>query len=271
MSVCQVYYLSVTHSQYLTLTSSRRPPILAALMRGTRRQPRREVFVPTLYRPDTPLPADAAYAVVRQDGRGLHALTEGLARWQAASRITWGPAPYETSFAAFWNEYGLAVRFEASDHSPWHTMRRRDDSIYEEEVVEIFLDPGRAGRDYAEVEISPANVVTDLRICQPAPLQNDRGWDWVGLASFVRPAPGLPAGSWEALVWLPWDGLRGLAPGSVEVPPAPGARWRFNVFRIKRPHGPQDPERDAIYAAWSAPEGPTFHVPAAFRDLVFLP
>ena len=35
-------------------------------------------------------------------------------------------------------------------------MTRRDDPIWEEEVVEIFLDPARLGRHYAEVEISPA-------------------------------------------------------------------------------------------------------------------
>ncbi len=227
--------------------------------------------MPTLYRPDTPLSPDATYRVVRQAGLGLRAVTASQALWQATSRITWGPTPYETCFAAFWNEDGLAIRFEASDIRPWHTMRQRDDSIYEEEVVEIFLDPGRTGRHYAEVEISPANVVTDLRIIEAAPLRNDRAWDWAGVESEVRPAPGLPPGSWEALVWLPWGGLRGLVPGSVTEPPAGGTRWRFNVFRIKRPHGPQDPERDAVYAAWSAPDGPSFHVPAAFRDLVFLP
>jgi hypothetical protein len=41
------------------------------------------------------------------------------------------------------------------------------------------------------------------------------------------------------------------------------------VFRIKRPHGPAEPEREAIYAAWSVPSGPSFHDPAAFREFVF--
>jgi hypothetical protein len=54
------------------------------------------------------------------------------------------------------------------------------------------------------------------------------------------------------------------------LPPEPGDRWRFNVFRIKRPGGPGAPERDAIYAAWAVPDGPSFHVPAVFRDLRFL-
>lgn len=230
--------------------------------------------LPLLYRPTPPLPPDAAYHVARLEARSLRELASGgAAVWTASAGITWGPRPFDTTFSALWNEGGLAIRFQASDDHPWHTMRHRDESICEEEVVEIFLDPSRAGRDYAEVEISPANVVTDLHVIQPAPLRNDRAWDWAGLESVVRvPDSGFPPGSWEALAWLPWRGLRTLPPGrDVSIPPAAGDRWRFNVFRIKRPHGPRDPESEAIYAAWSAPEGPSFHVPDAFRDLVFLP
>jgi hypothetical protein len=55
------------------------------------------------------------------------------------------------------------------------------------------------------------------------------------------------------------------------VPPAAGDAWQFNVFRIKRPHGPAEPEREAVYAAWSTPDGPSFHEPAAFRRMEFSP
>jgi len=55
----------------------------------------------------------------------------------------------------------------------------------------------------------------------------------------------------------------------VALPPRPGDRWRFNVFRVERRHGPKDAERDAVYAAWSPPPIPKFHVPSAFRDFVF--
>jgi len=120
------------------------------------------------------------------------------------------------------------------------------------------------------VELSPINVVTDLLIRQAEPhLVNDITWNWHGLESTVVPGScdGMTAGSWVALAWLPWSGLASVAPGL--VPPAAGDRWRFNVFRIKRPHGPADPVRDAVFAAWSAPDGPTFHAPAFFRDFVF--
>ena len=40
-------------------------------------------------------------------------------------------------------ERGLHVRFDAQDPSPWFTKTARDDRLWEEEVVEIFLDPAR--------------------------------------------------------------------------------------------------------------------------------
>jgi hypothetical protein len=228
-----------------------------------------------LYREMAPLHPDAGYRVARTRARPVTLLPGHDPAWKTAQRIAWGPSRYRTCFRALWNEEGLAVRFDACDDQPWHTMKRHDDPIWEEEVVEIFLDPASLGRHYAEVEISPVNVVTDLHILEPHPhLNGDRSWNWRGLESTVIPGSceGMTAGSWAALAWLPWSGLGSMAPEvAASVPPAAGDAWRFNVFRIKRPHGPAEPERDAIYAAWSTPEGPSFHEPAAFRRMEFLP
>jgi len=228
-----------------------------------------------LYRGTAPLPPDAAYRVAKTSARPVTLLPGHDRAWKSAQRIEWGPAKYRTSFRALWNGQGLAVRFEACDDRPWHTMTRIDDPIWEEEVVEIFIDPACLGRHYAEVEISPGNVVTDLHIREPHPrLNGDRSWNWRGLESTVVPGScgGLSPGSWVALAWLPWSGLQSMAPEvAPRVPPAPGDAWQFNVFRIKRPHGPAERERDAIYAAWSPPEGPSFHEPAAFRRMEFSP
>lgn len=228
-----------------------------------------------LYRETAPLPPDASYLVAKTDARPVTLLPGHDHAWRTAQRIAWGPAKYRTVFRALWTDDGLAVRFDVCDDRPWHTLRKRDDPIWNEEVVEVFLDPARLGRHYAEVEISPLNVVTDLHILEPHPhLKADRSWDWLGFESTVVPGScgGLTPGSWVALAWLPWSGLATLAAEVAPVvPPAQGDRWRFNVFRIKRPNGPTDPERGAVYAAWSTPAGPSFHDPSAFREMVFAP
>ena len=109
--------------------------------------------------------------------------------WRAASRISFGPAAYRTSFRALWDVDGLYLRFDVSDPSPWHTMTKRDDPIWDEEVVEIFLDLDGSGTHYAEIELSPANVVCDVRMISGSPDKRmDLDFDVAGLASRVVPA-----------------------------------------------------------------------------------
>jgi hypothetical protein len=183
-------------------------------------------------------------------------------QWKDAREVVWGPEPYRTRFRALWNEHGLHLRFDSEDDAPWFTMTERDDRLWEEEVVEIFLDPLGDGR-YVEVELNPANVVCDLRRLGPGETASDpigpmdRGFAVTGMRTAVAAADG----RWIGTLLLPWEGL-GLsgAPGAGEEIP-------FNVFRIKRPGGPEAPEEGAVFAAWSPTGGPSFHVPEAFRPL----
>lgn len=191
--------------------------------------------------------------------------------WKVAETIAWGAEPYVARFRAVWSDAALAFRFDVSDVGPWSTMTRRDDRLWEEEVVEIFLDPARRGEGYAEIEISPANVVCDLLVRTPWPdLDADPAWHVEGLETIVSPWRDSSAGpdGWTAIGRVPWTGLRSIAP-AVAMPPRPGDVWRFNVYRIKRPGGAQRPNADVRLLAWSPTGTPSFHVPAAFRDLIF--
>ena len=176
-----------------------------------------------------------------------------------------------TRFRAVATGTALLLRFDVYDEAPWHTMTRRDEHIWEEEVVEIFLDPDRTGANYYELEINPVNVICDLVVVKPWPeLHSDPAWDFAGIETRVMRYGGEHAGpdGWTATARLPWDGFRAL-PSRAALPPRPGDRWRFNLYRIKRPRGATRPHDDVINAAWSPTGEPSFHVPAAFRDLVF--
>jgi hypothetical protein len=219
-------------------------------------------------------PSEASgYTVMRAAAGPDALLAADAAAWSPAAEVEWGPPRYKTTFRALWSEAGLFLRFEATDPDPWHTMSRRGEHLWEEEVVEIFLDPGRQGRDYYELEISPANVVCEVRMIAPSPNKaQDFTWGLAGLqtrAEVHRDAAGKPIG-WTATARLPWPGLKPLPSAAhVALPPAPGDRWRFNLFRIERPGGPKAPEKDVVAVAWSPTGEPSFHVPRAFRDLVF--
>ena len=213
-----------------------------------------------------------SYSVVEVDAAARDRLLSGDAEaWSRSEAITWGPPPWTTAFRAAWSPEALYLCFDAADDRPWHTLTSRDDRLWNEEVVEIFLDPAASGRDYAELEISPANVVCDLIVVRPWPdLHSDPAWHFATIATRVMPwrAPEAGPSGWRATAAIPWQDFANL-PTPLTLPPRRGESWQFNVFRIKRPHGPEAPEKDVVYAAWSPTGGPSFHVPSAFKEFRF--
>ena len=189
--------------------------------------------------------------------------------WDDAMAVTWGPAEFATTLRAVWTADGLCIRWDARDRRPWASRVQRDDCLWETEVVEVFLDPTCTGEDYAELEITPANVVCDLHIERLSPERRVHlAWDFAALRTVVHRAAG--SDDWSAIAWLPFSDFATLAPRVAQrLPVRAGDAWHFNAFRIKRPGGPTRPDDGAIYAAWSVPDAATFHAPLAFRPLVF--
>jgi len=188
--------------------------------------------------------------------------------WRPAARLSFGPSSYRTGFRALWGGAGLYLRFDVVDPDPWHTMTKRDQHLWEEEVVEIFLDLDGSGTNYAEIELSPANVVCDVRMVRASPEKEmDLAFDLAGLESRVvrRAETG-----WTGTMFVPWMGFRPLpSAANVFLPPKGGDRWRFNVYRIERPNGRKKPREGAIFSSWSPTGEDSFHVPRAFQIFEF--
>jgi hypothetical protein len=178
----------------------------------------------------------------------------------------------------------LYVRFDCADRDAWGTYRRRNDPIYREEAVEVFLAPGEAApRRYWEIEVSPLGVVFAARIDHStgrrADLLADTSWECRGLEWQV--GAGDAAQDWWAALAIPWAAvvsvgsplgetditLRRLGAGAGPDPEPAAAgcrRWRANFYRIERPRGGR-----AEFSCWSPTltEPPDFHRPARFGRL----
>jgi arylsulfatase A-like enzyme len=209
--------------------------------------------------------------VARRTTRPVEALLAASdPEWAMADTVTWGPEAVATRFRALWTDAGLAIRFDVTDASPWHTLTKFDERLWTEEVVELFLDVGATGRSYAELEWNPVNTVVDLWIDR-AENRYDKDWNAAGHTSRVHPLRGRAgrAAGWTVAAFLPWSALAAKAPASAALPPQPGDRWRFNVYRIERPFGPAEPERSVHYLAWAPTGERSFHAPHAFREIEF--
>ena len=173
------------------------------------------------------------------------------------------PAPLRTTARLSWDDQALYVAFDSEDPDVWGTFTRRDEPLYTQEVVEIFIDADADGRTYDEIEVSPHNVVFDAYF--PARRQGmDTSWD-SGLQSAVKvngtiDDPRDVDRGWTVEMRIPFDRLHAVP----HVPPRPGDRWRFNLYRLELPD-----RKQAQGQAFSPLFVGDFHAVDRFAWLVF--
>jgi len=188
------------------------------------------------------------------DGSSL----DGLAGcWSAASRVfladnvSGRPPVWGTEVRVGWHGEELLVLFICQDPDPSATMTKRDDPLWEEDVVEIFIDPFGDLDCYFEFEVNPLNTVLDVFIRRlRGGLRKDFRWDCEGL----RTATGLLAYGWVAGLAIPFGSF-----GECNL-----SQWRINFCRIERPKG-----QPRELSAWSPSFAGTFHLPERFGRLTF--
>jgi hypothetical protein len=153
-----------------------------------------------------------------------------------------------------WDDAELRVLFTCVDRDVWATMTKHDDPLWDEEVVEIFIDPTGDGLSYFELEVNPLNATVDLVLRKSrSGWKKDFAWDCEGFRTAVERTDT----GWNAILAIPFGSLASGAPG-------PGSEWRANFFRIDRPPGlPWE------LSAWSPTLCDTFHVPERFGHLRF--
>jgi hypothetical protein len=162
-----------------------------------------------------------------------------------------GSSRHQTAVRLCYDAHALYVRFDCADRDIWGTLTQRDDPIYNEEVVELFIASGsETPTEYAELEISPNGVLFDAWVQNPtgdrAQMVVDTAWNWPGIRWSVQRMD--HHNHWRANLLLPWAGI-------VPSGPLPTV-WRANFYRIERPRNAA-PE----FSCWS----PTLTDPADFH------
>jgi len=160
-------------------------------------------------------------------------------------------ARQQTAVRLYYDTSALYVRFDCADRGIWGTLTQRDDPIYNEEVVELFLAAGEdTPTEYAEIEVSPNGVLFDAWVQNPtgnrAEMVVETAWDWPGIRWHAQRVDAEKR--WWAVLALPWVGI---------VPDGPlPTILRANFYRIERPRN-AEPE----FSCWS----PTLTDPADFH------
>jgi hypothetical protein len=175
---------------------------------------------------------------------------------------TGAPPRLRTAVRVGVRDGSLLVRFDGRDEGTVATLHRRDESLWTEDVYEVFVTPVDPPTLYFEFEINPLATLFDARVSSPdlvrATMEVDVSWDLPGLRGRSRVRPG----RWSATLNIPIAPLVGavspltptLSRGESVTGDLPRS-WRANFYRVDR--GAKDE-----FSAWS----PTGKHPADFHE-----
>ena len=169
---------------------------------------------------------------------------------------------FGTKARLLWDDSCLYVSFQCVDDGIYAGKIKKNDALWQEEAVELFLDYEGKGAHYVEIEVNPLNTVFDKfmdGIRKPLPVSQ---WD-SGVRTAVRQENGYVNGDstivgWTVELAFPFEALK----GKCHVPPKSGDEWRINLYRVK--HRPEEQ-----FSAWSPTNSIDFHQPGKFGVLVF--
>jgi len=179
-----------------------------------------------------------------------------------------GPAEPETVVKALWDEDNLYLGFMVKDDLLRSSFENRDDHLWEQDTVEVMVDPDGDGRNYFELQVSPAGVSFETRYDtqrQPQPFGHV---DWNPEIDAAADVSGTlnddeEDGGYTVELAIPWTAfVNGDAPGEK---PAAGATWRMNFF-VMDARAADAPTRAA---GWSPPRVGDFHTLNRFGRVTF--
>ena len=168
----------------------------------------------------------------------------------------------KTEAKMLWDDQNLYFGFQCEDTDLFATMKVRDQHLWEEEVVEIFIDPDNDQLNYIELEINPLNTFLDLFVLKPiVPIPYESynipaKWA-VKVNGTVNNSADKDEG-WTVELSVPLKE----AVTAPHLPPNEGDKWRLNLYRIER-----KPKEE--YSAWSPTLVSSYHTPARFGEITF--
>jgi hypothetical protein len=170
-----------------------------------------------------------------------------------------------------WDDENMYIAFYCEDANIKSTYNHRDDPLYLEDAVEVYIDPDGDGLNYLEIELNPLNTIFDLWLDKPWDQggQGTSGWNMPGISTAVKVIGTLNNETgidtaWTCEMAMPFAEMSFVAE-SMDYPPDIDDQWRFNLYRFDR-FIPANPDFEAT--GWSQTGGGQ-HVPDKFGKIVF--
>lgn len=172
------------------------------------------------------------------------------------------PGQHKTEARVLYDDDFIYFSFRSTDKNIWSTFRRRDQHLWLEEVVEVFLQANPTVPNYIELEVNPLGTMLDIYLLDARKPLHYESWNSEKLQWGVQVAGTVDGKGgdreWTCEMALPIEDIV-TAP---HRPPQPGDRWRMNLFRVER-------IPVAAELAWSPTLQNDFHILPRFGEIIF--
>ncbi len=178
-------------------------------------------------------------------------------------------AQKRTEAKVAWDARHLYIAFEMDDDDIFSTYKRRDDPLFQQEVVEFYIDANRNRRDYIELQVSPAGMIFDSFFDT---YRSPRPWGRLAYDSGMTVAVDVRGTlnqrndrdrGWSVEMRLPFERLG----PALNLPPLDGDEWSINMYRLERSR--YSANEDHAWSPVTTGIGGDYHNLARFGTLRF--
>ncbi len=167
-----------------------------------------------------------------------------------------GATESRANVRVLWDDQALHLAYEVSDDNLVDPSTARDNHLWENDAVEVMLDPNGDGQNYFEIQVSPNNHTFETRYDRARDPQPFGHTDWnpelrtgVQRTGTVGNADDTDE-RYVVELAIPWSSLADLP----HTPPQVGDQIPPNLFVMDKPNA-----GGQRFAAWSAPRRGDFH------------
>jgi hypothetical protein len=191
--------------------------------------------------------------------------------------------PYKTRYKLLWDDNYMYVYVKMHETDIWAKLKEHDQVIFQDNALEIFMDPDGDAHQYMEFQINAFEAVWDLMLTKPYRNggQSVSGWDIKGLKKSVLidgtlNDPSDKDKSWAIELAFPLSALNlgGRKPNMANT------RWRMNFSRVQHEmevkNGVYEYKKDAkgrplqpAYYVWTPQGLISLHYPERFGYVTF--
>ncbi len=165
-----------------------------------------------------------------------------------------------------WDDRNLYIAYDCDDSDVVAHHQRHDDPTYEDDAVEIFINPNPKQSFYYGLEMNARAVLYDYLFVFPKILIKRVDFSGTALATNIRGTlnqTGDKDRGWSLEVAIPWSNFEDL--GSHKGPPAAGDTWTANLNRWDG----TPPHRRLSQWSDSGLDDTNPHNPSRFGEIVF--